>query len=133
MSGHARLGYEILQAQKHAGSALLINLLSFGLGAAILFTFYDCAMKEIGWAWLASQLLTVIIVDIRNCILLSSPLGKSVTALLPWLGVIIIITTTSIYDIEGIATSLLLLTVFMNTLIFLAKRMRTPRQKKCPN
>ncbi|NBA97276.1 lipopolysaccharide biosynthesis protein [Pseudomonas sp. R5(2019)] len=132
MSGHVRLGYEFLQAQKDAGAALLINLLSLGAGAATLFAFYGEATSEIGWAWFVSQLLAVIIVDIRNGILLSSSLRKSVIGLLPWLGVGIgVFITTSIHGMEGTVTSLLLLAVFMSSLAILAKRLRNLRQVKC--
>lgn len=132
MSGHVRLGYEFLQAQKDAGAALLINLLSLGAGAATLFAFYGYATREIGWAWFVSQLLAVVIVDIRNGILLSSSLRKSVIGLLPWLGVGIgVFITTSIHGMEGALVSLLLLAVFMSSLAFLAKRLRDLRQEKC--
>lgn len=123
MSGHVRLGYEFLQAQKDAGAALLINLLSLGVGAATLFVFYGHATREIGWAWFTSQLLAVVIVDIRNGILLSSSLRKSAIGLLPWLGIgTAVFITTSLHGIEGAVVSLLLLAVFMSCLAFLAKR-----------
>lgn len=132
MSGHVRLGYEFLQAQKDSGAALLINLLSLGAGAATLFAFYSSATREIGWAWFTSQLLAVVIVDIRNGILLSSSLRKSVIGLLPWLGVgIAIFLTTPMLSLEGAAAPLLLLAVFMGSLAFLAKRLRDLRQVKC--
>lgn len=132
MSGHARLGYEFLQAQKDAGSALLINLLSLGIGAATLLTFYGSATKEIGWAWLASQLLAVIIVDIRNGILMSCALHRSIIGLLPWLGVGMgVFVTNLVHGIEGAVAPLLLLAVFMCSLVMLAKRLRNLRQVEC--
>ncbi|VVP59498.1 hypothetical protein PS903_05956 [Pseudomonas fluorescens] len=131
MSGHVRLGYEFLQAQKDAGAALLINLFSLGAGAATLFAFHAHETREIGWAWFTSQLLAVVIVDIRNGILLSSPLHKSAMGLMPWLGVGIgVFTTTSIHGIQGALVSLLLLAVFMSGIAFLAKRLRDLRQNK---
>ena len=52
MSGHVRLGYEFLQAQKDAGAALLINLLSLGTGAATLFAFHGTKPgKSAGPGW----------------------------------------------------------------------------------
>jgi len=132
MSGHVRLGYEFLQAQKDAGTALLINLLSLGVGAATLFAFDASATREIGWAWLASQLIAVVIVDIRNGILLSAPLRNSVIGLLPWLGVGIgVFTTTLIHGMQGAVAPLLLLVVFIGSLALLAKRLLDLRQEKC--
>ncbi|WP_191488715.1 lipopolysaccharide biosynthesis protein [Pseudomonas sp. FEN] len=132
MSGHVRLGYEFLQAQKNAGAALLINLLSLGAGAATLFTFYGCATREIGWAWFTSQLLAVAIVDVRNGILLSSSVRGSILGLLPWLGVGLgVFLTTSINGMVGTVATLLLLAVFMISLAFLAKTLRDLRQAKC--
>ncbi|WMI98300.1 hypothetical protein RBU55_22475 [Pseudomonas chlororaphis subsp. aurantiaca] len=134
MSGHVRLGYEFLQAQKDAGVALLVNLLSLGAGAATLLAFYGSATKEIGWAWFTSQLLAVAIVDIRNGILLSNPLQKSVLGLLPWLGVGIgFFVTASSHGTEGALFTLPLLATLMISFAFLAKRLRHLRQVKCAN
>ncbi|RDS92646.1 hypothetical protein DL347_05595 [Pseudomonas fluorescens] len=128
MSGHVRLGYEFLQAQKDAGTALLINLASLGAGAATLLALETNNAREIGWAWFISQLLAVFFVDIRNGILLSSPLRKSLIGLLPWLGVLTaVLITTSTDSPAGVATSLLLLAIFMSSLALLARRLRDPR------
>lgn len=132
MSGHVRLGYEFLQAQKDAGTALLINLFSLGVGIVTLFAFDTNTAKEIGWAWFASQLAAVIFVDVRNARLLSAPLLQSVIGLLPWLGVGAgVFITTSIGSMKGAAISALLLAAFMCSFAYLAKRLRDPRQEKC--
>ncbi|MNQ27770.1 Polysaccharide biosynthesis protein [compost metagenome] len=129
MSGHVRLGYEFLQAQKDAGAALLINLSSLVAGAVTLLIFQGEATREIGWAWFISQLLAVVIVDVRNGILLSSSLRHSVIGLLPWFGVGIgVFLTTLTHSMKGAAVPLLLLAVFMSSLAFLAKRLQDLRQ-----
>ncbi|MCO7628133.1 oligosaccharide flippase family protein [Pseudomonas putida] len=130
MSGHVRLGYEFLQAQRDAGTALLVNLLSIGAGAAVLFALYGHATKEIGWAWFVSQLLAVVIVDIRNCILLSNPIKKSVTGLLPWLGVTagVFWTCSGYNSMANTLTTLFLIGAFMVGMIALAKQVRDLRQ-----
>ncbi|MBN2991566.1 oligosaccharide flippase family protein [Pseudomonas cedrina subsp. fulgida] len=132
MSGHVRLGYEFLQAQKKASTALLINVFSLSIGIITLFASDTRTMKEIGWAWLTSQLAAVILVDIRNAKLLSSPLRKPVIGLLPWLGVCAgVVATTSIDGMKGAGISLLLFAVFMCCFAYLAMRLRNPRQEKC--
>lgn len=125
MSGHVRLGYEFLQAQKDANTALLINLLSLAIGATILYTFQGEGSHEIGWAWLASQLLAVAVVDLRNGALLASPWSKSLLGLSPWLGVVIgVFTASSIHGTPGVMLSLLLLTLSTGCLAVHAKRLR---------
>lgn len=87
MSGHVRLGIELLQAQRAAGAALMVNLFSIGVGAFMLVAFSGAGTMEIGLAWLASQLIAVIFVDLLNCIMLGSSTKKSVIGLLPWVAV----------------------------------------------
>lgn len=129
MSGHVRLGYEILQAQRDAGTAFLVNLLSIGTGATILLAFSGSATKEIGWAWFASQLLAVAIVDIRNGILLSGSFKKSVTSLLPWFGVGAgAFASPSLNSMEAAILTLPLLAIFMACLFHLAKNLRNSEQ-----
>jgi O-antigen/teichoic acid export membrane protein len=132
MSGHVRLGYEFLQAQKDAGTALLINIFSLGIGIVTLFASDTRTIKEVGWAWFTSQLAAVVFVDIRNARLLSAPLRQSAIGLLPWIGIAAgVFITTSIDSMKGVGISLLLFAVFMCSFVALAKRLRDPRQEKC--
>jgi O-antigen/teichoic acid export membrane protein len=125
MSGHVRLGYEFLQAQKDANTALLINLLSLATGAIILYAFQGNGTREIGWAWLAAQLLAVAVVDLRNGALLATPWRKSLMGLLPWLGVGIgVFAASSIHGTPGAVFLLLLLAVSTSCLAIHAKRLR---------
>ena len=127
MSGHVRLGYEFLQAQKDAGTALLINLLSLAAGAATLYALQGEGTREIGWAWFASQLLAVVIVDCRNGALLASPWARSVRGLLPWAGVAIGVFAVPFIPGMAAALPLLLLAVSIGCLALLAKQLRVLR------
>ena len=128
MSGHVRLGYEFLQAQKDAGAALMINMLSIAAGGVTLLALSGNATKEIGWAWCISQLVAVVIVDVRNGILLSVPMRKSFAGLLPWMGVgVAVFFAASSYGIKGTIATATLLAIFIISLAFLARRLRDIR------
>ncbi|WMN16070.1 oligosaccharide flippase family protein [Pseudomonas piscis] len=132
MSGHVRLGYEFLQAQKASASALIINLSSLTTGALTLLLFSENSTKEIGWAWIVSQLIAVIAVDIRNNKLLSSKIRKSLIGILPWLGVgACAIIPAPNHEPERTVASLLLLGVFMASLAILIKYFFALRKEKC--
>lgn len=128
MSAHVRLGYEFLQAQKDAGTALLINLLSLAVGALTLFVFQGEGTREVGWAWFTSQLFAVAAVDLRNGAVLASPWGKSWAGLLPWVAVGIgVFAASSIHGIPGIVLSLLLVAISTSCLALFVKHLRNCR------
>jgi hypothetical protein len=132
MSGHVRLSIELLQAQRAAGAALLVNLLSIGAGASALYMFSDAETMEIGLAWLASQLIMVIFVDLLNCIVLRSSLKKSIMGILPW----IVVGAVAVYamwrrDTLANYISLIALAGFLVGFVVLIKRAGIIESLKC--
>ena len=84
MSGHVRLGIELLQAQRAPGAALALNGASLAAGLAVLFLCVGCSLREIGLAWLGSQMTAVILVVVLISGTLQSSLIRSLASLVPW-------------------------------------------------
>lgn len=85
MSGHVRLGVELLQAARAAAAALALNGASIAAGLAVLVLCSGCWITEIGLAWLAAQMTAVILVVVLISTTLQSALMRAAASMLPWL------------------------------------------------